>query len=86
MSPNAKMMLNLFLPYYAAHCMEQIYFIYGTVLQHYSLSPKIIGWILSCYFITIMGIRSSGSGSSGVRLKGFGMNSSRFSASAILLL
>ena len=40
--------------------MEQVYFIYGTVLQHYSLSPEIIGWILSCYFITIMSIRPLG--------------------------
>lgn len=79
MSPNAKMMLNLFLPYYAAHCMEQIYFIYGTVLQHYSLSPKIIGWILSCYFITIMGIRPLG----GWLLEKFGIRKTLIGAGAL---
>lgn len=60
MSPNAKLMLNIFLPFFAIHCMEQVYFVYGTVLQSYSLSPEIIGWILSCYFIAIMSIRPLG--------------------------
>lgn len=60
MSPAAKLMLNLFLPFFAVHCMEQMYFVYGTVLQSYALSPKVIGWILSSYFITIMSIRPLG--------------------------
>lgn len=60
MSRTAKLMLNLFLPFFAVHCMEQVYFVYGTALQGYALSPKIIGWILSSYFITIMSIRPLG--------------------------
>lgn len=60
MSPNIRLAVRLFLPFFAIHCMEQVYFIFGTPLKQYALSPETIGWILSCYFVAIMSIRPIG--------------------------
>ncbi|MDR2780301.1 MAG: MFS transporter [Synergistaceae bacterium] len=59
-SDDAKFLLSLFLPLYMIHCMEQIYFIYGTVLESYGLSPATIGNILGSFFLAIMLVRPAG--------------------------
>ena len=58
---NDRLLISLFLPLYAVHCMEQIYFIYGTVVQGYGISPEMTGWILGIFFIAIMIARPLGS-------------------------
>ena len=60
MSNNARAIWNVFLPLFAIHCMEQIYFVYGNVLQNYKLSPQAIGWVLSVFFLAIMCMRPVG--------------------------
>ena len=59
-SDNARMLLSLFLPLYAIHCMEQVYFVYGNVLQDMNISPEMTGWLLSSFFIAIMACRTVG--------------------------
>lgn len=59
-SDNARMLLSLFLPLYAIHCMEQVYFVYGNVLQEMAISPEMTGWLLSSFFIAIMACRAVG--------------------------
>lgn len=61
LSENDRLLISLFLPIYAIHCMEQIYFIYGTVVQGYGVSPEMTGWVLSAFFIAIMLARPMGS-------------------------
>ena len=58
---NDRLLISLFLPIYAIHCMEQIYFIYGTVVQGYGISQEMIGWVLGIFFIAIMSARPLGS-------------------------
>jgi MFS family permease len=53
-------LLSIFLPLYMIHCMEQIYFIYGTVLDSYGLSPQTTGNILGSFFLAIMLVRPAG--------------------------
>ena len=60
LSDNARMLLSLFLPLYAIHCMEQVYFVYGNVLQEMAISPEMTGWLLSSFFIAIMACRTVG--------------------------
>lgn len=60
-SNNARAIWNVFLPLFVIHCMEQIYFVYGNVLQNYELSPQAIGWVLSVFFLAIMCMRPVGS-------------------------
>jgi MFS family permease len=52
-SDDSRFLFSLFLPLYMIHCMEQIYFIYGTVLTSYGMSPQTIGNILGSFFISI---------------------------------
>ena len=59
-SDNTKFLLSLFVPLYAIHCMEQIYFIYGNVLGSYGLSPQTTGNILGVFFGAIMCTRPLG--------------------------
>ncbi|MDR1508360.1 MAG: MFS transporter [Synergistaceae bacterium] len=59
-SDDARFMFSIFLPLYMIHCMEQIYFIYGTVLESYGLSPQTIGNILGSFFFAIMLTRPAG--------------------------
>ena len=54
------MLLSLFLPLYAIHCMEQVYFVYGNVLQEMAISPELTGWLLGSFFIAIMACRTVG--------------------------
>ncbi|MDL2263523.1 MFS transporter [Synergistaceae bacterium OttesenSCG-928-I11] len=58
---NDRLLISLFLPIYAIHCMEQIYFIYGTVVQGYGISQEMTGWVLGIFFIAIMSARPLGS-------------------------
>ncbi|MDR3164590.1 MAG: MFS transporter [Synergistaceae bacterium] len=59
-SDNTKFLLSMFVPLYAIHCMEQIYFIYGNVLGSYGLSPQTTGNILGAFFGAIMSARPMG--------------------------
>jgi MFS family permease len=59
-SDDARALLSIFLPLYAIHCVEQIYFIYGNVLQMYGFTPQIIGLVLGAYFAAIMLLRHVG--------------------------
>ena len=54
------MLLSLFLPLFAIHCMEQIYFVYGNVLQEMGISPELTGWLLGSFFMAIMVFRPLG--------------------------
>lgn len=58
---NAGTMLSIFLPLFAIHCMEQLYFVYGNVLSNMKISPELTGWILGSFFIAIMLFRPLGS-------------------------
>jgi Arabinose efflux permease len=62
-------LLRLFLPLYAIHCMEQVYFVYGNVLAGYGIPQQTIGWLLSVFFIMIMAVRPVG----GWLLENFGV-------------
>ncbi|MDR1134313.1 MAG: MFS transporter, partial [Synergistaceae bacterium] len=59
-SGGAKFLLSLFVPLFAIHCMEQIYFIYGNVLDSYGLSPQTTGNILGVFFGAVMSARPIG--------------------------
>ena len=59
-SDDTKFLLSLFVPLYAIHCMEQIYFIYGNVLGSYGLSPQTTGNVLGVFFGAIMTARPIG--------------------------
>jgi MFS family permease len=69
MSGDVRLLLSLYLPFFAIHCAEQIYFIYGNVLQSYGLTSVSIGWILGIFFMTVMAIRPLG----GWVLENFGL-------------
>ncbi|MDR3331764.1 MAG: MFS transporter [Synergistaceae bacterium] len=60
MSEDTKLLVNLFLPFYAIHCSEHIYLVYGNVLKEYGLSPALTGWILGIYFLMGMCARPLG--------------------------
>lgn len=59
-SNDTKFLLSMFVPLYAIHCMEQIYFIYGNVLGSYGLPPQTTGNILGVFFGAIMLARPMG--------------------------
>ncbi|MDR1579227.1 MAG: MFS transporter [Synergistaceae bacterium] len=59
-SEDTKFLLSMFVPLYAIHCMEQVYFIYGNVLDSYGLSPQTSGNILGVFFGAIMLARPLG--------------------------
>jgi MFS family permease len=59
-SEDTKFLLSMFVPLYAIHCMEQVYFIYGNVLGSYGLPPQTIGNILGAFFGAIMAARPMG--------------------------
>ena len=79
---NNRLLISLFLPIYAIHCMEQIYFIYGTVVQGYGISSEMTGWILGSFFIAIMAARPLGSWF----LENFGIRRTLVAASAVGLV
>ncbi len=79
---NHRLLISLFLPLYAIHCMEQIYFIYGTVVQGYGISSEMTGWILSSFFVAIMLARPVGSWS----LENFGIRPTLVAASVVGLV
>ena len=59
-SADARLLFSLFLPLYAVHCVEQVYFVYGNVLQGYGIEPQTIGLILGSFFVSIMITRPLG--------------------------
>ena len=69
MSQDAKLLVNLFLPFFLIHCVQQIYLTYGNLLQSYKLSHEATGWILGVYFLAAMLIRPLG----GWLLENFGI-------------
>lgn len=54
MSQDVQLLLSLFLPFFLIHCVQQIYLIYGTLLQSYGLSYEAMGWILASYSLAAM--------------------------------
>lgn len=76
---DVRLMISLFLPIYAIHCMEQIYFIYGSVAQSFGISSEMTGWVLSVFFIAIMAMRPIGSW----LLENFGIKPTLMIATAI---
>jgi MFS family permease len=52
-SSNAKLLLSIFLPLYAIKCVEQVYFVYGNVIQAYGFLPQATGVILGSFYIAI---------------------------------
>jgi MFS family permease len=71
--------LSLFLPLYAVHCVEQIYFVYGNVLQGYGIEPRTIGLILGSFFVSIMATRPLG----GWVLENFGIRRTLLGSSIV---
>jgi MFS family permease len=57
---DARLMFSMFFTFYAIHCMEQVYFIYGNVLESYGLSPQTTGNALGSFFIAVMIARPVG--------------------------
>ncbi|MDR1514419.1 MAG: MFS transporter [Synergistaceae bacterium] len=60
MPKDASALLRVFLPFYAIHCVEQVYFVYGASLARYDFSPQAIGWILGIFFMAVMASRTFG--------------------------
>jgi MFS family permease len=56
----AKVLASIFLPLYAIHCVEQVYYVYGNVLESYGFSPQATGNALGSYFMAIMLARPLG--------------------------
>ncbi|GHV51028.1 hypothetical protein FACS1894216_04270 [Synergistales bacterium] len=59
-SETLRFVLLLFPPFLAIHCVEQIYFVYGNVLEDFGVSLEATGWILSAYFLGVMLVRPFG--------------------------
>jgi MFS family permease len=76
------MFLNLFLPFFVIHCVEQVYFVYGNVLRSYGLSSEAIGWILGSFFVTNLTIRPFG----GWVLEKFGIRKTLVWSSALCIV
>lgn len=60
MSDHAKLLLRLFLPFYAIYCVKQGYFLYGNVLEQYGYSPRMIGPLLGVLYVAVMAMRPLG--------------------------
>jgi MFS family permease len=59
-SDETRLLRDIFLPFYAIHCMEQIYVLYGAVLRGYGLPSESMGWILGVFFVVMMPARLIG--------------------------
>jgi MFS family permease len=60
MPKDATALLRVFLPFFAIHCAEQVYFVYGASLAGHGFSPQAIGWILGIFFMSVMASRTFG--------------------------
>jgi MFS family permease len=69
LSGDIRVMLNLFLPFFAIHCVEQVYYVYGIALHGYGFSSQLTGWLLGIFFLTVMAVRPFG----GWALENFGI-------------
>jgi MFS family permease len=77
---NARLLLSIFLPLYAMHCVEQIYFIFGNVLRgSYGMSSETTGLVLGAFFVTIVLVRPAG----GWLLENFGIRLTLMTSSAV---
>ena len=47
-------LFSIFAAYYAMHCVEMVYFVYGNVLESYGFNPQATGIALGSFFIAIM--------------------------------
>ena len=61
MSNGPRALLSVFLPFFIMHCVEGIYFVYGSLLKGYGFSPQATGWILGIFFLSMMVSRTFGS-------------------------
>ena len=57
---NRKVLIYLFLSYYAMHCFEQMYFLMGPILEGQGISHATTGWILGIFFVGVIGCRPIG--------------------------
>ena len=55
-----KLTLSVFAAFFAIHCVEFVYFVYGNVLESYGYSPQATGVALGIFFIAIMASRPIG--------------------------
>ncbi|MDR1020014.1 MAG: MFS transporter [Synergistaceae bacterium] len=56
----AMALFRVFLPFFAIHCTEQVYFVYGNALKGYGFSSQATGWILGIFFMAVMASRTFG--------------------------
>ena len=57
---NWKLILSLFLPFYAMHCLEQMYFLMGPMIEAQGISPQVTGWVLGIFFVGVVSFRPIG--------------------------
>jgi MFS family permease len=79
LSPNTRLLVSIFIPLYVIHCVEQVYFTYGNVLQKYGLTPETTGLVLGSFFIAIMLMRPVG----GWLLENLGIRRTMFVGSVV---
>jgi MFS family permease len=60
LSRRARALVRVFLPFFAIHCVEGIYFVYGNLLKEYGFSSQATGWILGIFFLSMMASRTFG--------------------------
>ena len=77
-----KLLLTVFAAFYAMHCVEFIYIVYGNVMQSYGYSPEEIGKALGIFFIAIMISRPLG----GWMIENLGIRRSMISGGALALI
>ena len=77
-----RLLLSVFAAFYAMHCVEFIYFVYGNVLQSYGYSPQETGIALGIFFITIMLSRPLG----GWMIENLGIRRSMILGGALALI
>ena len=57
---NRKLILSLFLPFYAMNCLQQIYFLMGPMLEAQGISSQATGWVISIFFVGVISSRPIG--------------------------
>ena len=60
MPQDAKLLMNLFMPFFLISSARHVYLTYGSLLQYHKFSYEAIGWILGIYFLAAMASRPLG--------------------------
>jgi MFS family permease len=79
LSRGARALASVFLPFFAIHCVEGIYFVYGNLLKRYGFSSQATGWILGIFFLSMMASRTFG----GWTIENFGVRKTLEWSSAV---